>query len=118
MLHGTRILLVEDEALIAITAEDALLEAGASVSLAMALPLALTLARGGAFHAAILDVNLGHSTSFPAAELLAARRIPFLFATGYGAAGLASEFAGRPVVQKPYDPYDLIKAVAKLIYPD
>lgn len=115
MLHGTRILLVEDEALIAITAEDALLEAGASVSLAMALPLALTLARGGAFDLAILDVNLGHSTSFPAAELLAARGIPFLFATGYGPAGLAREFADRPLIQKPYDPDALIAAAARLI---
>lgn len=115
MLQGTRILLVEDEALIAMTAEDALTEAGAAVSLAMRLPLALTLARPGTFDLAILDVNLGHSTSFPIAEILAARGIPFMFATGYGAAGLASEFAGRPVLPKPYAPEDLVAAAAKLI---
>lgn len=115
MLQGTRILLVEDEALIAMTAEDALTEAGATVSLAMRLPLALTLARAGAFDLAILDVNLGHSTSFPAAELLAARGIPFLFATGYGPAGLAGTFPDRPVIQKPYDPDALIAAAALLL---
>lgn len=114
MLTGTRILLVEDEALIAMTAEDALVEAGASVSLAMRLPLALTLATGGQFDLAILDVNLGSGTSFPAAEVLARRGIPFLFATGYGAAGLSSEFEGRPVLQKPYAPEELVAAAACL----
>lgn len=114
MLNGARILLVEDEALIAITAEDALIEAGAGVTLATRLSQALAFARGARFDFAVLDVNLGKETSFPAAEVLAERGIPFLFATGFGAAGLPARYADRPIVRKPYDPDILVATIARL----
>lgn len=53
---------------------------------------------------AILDINLAGQQSFPIADCLIRRGIPFIFASGYGRAGLTEAYAGIPVLQKPYDP--------------
>ena len=49
---------------------------------------------------AILDINLGGERIEPAAEMIDKRNLPFLFANGYGAAGVPEEFPDRPVLQK------------------
>ncbi|EHK71637.1 CheY family response regulator [Pseudomonas psychrotolerans L19] len=56
---------------------------------------------------AMLDINLAGQLVFPVAEILRDRNIPFLFSTGYGASGLAAEFAMRPILHKPYSQTDL-----------
>ncbi|MCJ2037308.1 response regulator [Methylobacterium sp. J-068] len=101
-LEGRRVLLVEDESLVAMLGEDMLLELGCEVELAMRLDKALSLARGGDFDMAILDVNLGETCSYPIADVLFERCIPFIFATGYGTAGIEPAYNAIPVMQKPY----------------
>lgn len=117
-LAGRRILLVEDESLVSMLAEDVLTGAGAFVLLAMRLGEALELARSEAIDVAVLDVNLGAGdTSYPVAAVLAARSIPFLFATGYGANGIDPAFSDRNVVQKPYKASELVQAALNVSRP-
>lgn len=109
-LNGVRVLLVEDESLVAMLGEDVLSAAGCAVTVAMRLHEALRAATEVEIDVAILDVNLGNETSYPVAAQLKKRRIPFVFATGYAAAGLANGYASHHCVQKPYDPVQLIAA--------
>ena len=110
--RALRILVVEDEVLVAMNIEDMLLEHGFEVAgIASRLAPALALAREGRFDAAMLDVNLAGEASFPIADLLAERGIPFLFATGYGLAGLEERYRGHPVLQKPFRAAELRRAI-------
>src|SRR5262249_19669616 len=54
-------------------------------------------------HAAILDVNIGGELIYPVADMLAARGVPFIFVTGYGAESIDRRFATVPVLQKPIE---------------
>lgn len=110
-----RILLVEDEMLVAMNMEDMLLDLGHELAgLASRLEPALALAREAAVDAAILDVNLAGERSFPVAEALARRGIPFLFATGYGVQGIEPPWRDRPVLQKPFRQSQLAAALEAL----
>jgi DNA-binding response OmpR family regulator len=102
VLRGRKVLLVEDEALVAWLIEDMLIEMGCEVlGPAETLQTAMSLIEAETPEAAVLDVNLGKETSFPVAAELAARHVPFVFATGYAADSLPAPFADRPVVPKP-----------------
>jgi CheY-like chemotaxis protein len=110
-----RVLLVEDEAIIAIMLEDMLAELGCEVigpaaSIAEAIQLAGAESLGGAF----LDVNLGGESVYPVADLLAARGIPFVFVSGYGPTGIAARYSGAIVLSKPILDADIERAVAAL----
>ncbi|WP_246102482.1 response regulator [Methylobacterium terricola] len=94
--------MVEDESLVAMLAEDMLVDLGCEVVVAMRLDKALALARNKVFDLAVLDVNLGDARSYPIADLLFEHRTPFLFATGYGRQGLEEAYKAVPVLQKPY----------------
>lgn len=110
-----RVLIVEDEMLVAMNIEDMLLDLGHEVAgLASRLEPALQLAREGDFDLAMLDVNLAGEQSFPVADLLIDRRIPFLFATGYGAKGIADQYQSAVVLQKPFRARDLEEALNAL----
>jgi DNA-binding response OmpR family regulator len=110
-----RILVVEDETLVAMLVEDALQEAGYGViGPARTVSEAMTLLEGERPHAVVLDLNLAGESSGGVADLLAARGIPFVVATGYGAAGVPAQHRNAPVLPKPYDPADLTAAVARL----
>ncbi|MCO6418564.1 response regulator [Siccirubricoccus sp. KC 17139] len=114
-LNGRRILVVEDEALVAMLVEDALLDAGATViGPAATVAEALVLIERDLPEVAVLDLNLAGETSTPVADVLAARGVPFVVATGYGAEGLPPGHASVPVLAKPYDPDDLTQALARL----
>jgi CheY-like chemotaxis protein len=113
-----RILIVEDEMLVAMNIEDMLLGLGHEVAgLASRLAPALALAQESRFDAAMLDVNLAGEPSFPIAELLVERGVPFLFATGYGRAGIEERFRDRPILQKPFRAAELGAALAGLCLP-
>jgi CheY-like chemotaxis protein len=113
-----RVLVVEDEMLVAMNIEDMLLDLGHEVAgLAGRLLPALTLAREAEFDAAMLDVNLAGETSFPVADILLERSIPFLFATGYGLQGIEESYRGHPVLQKPFRTADLGVALRALTQP-
>jgi DNA-binding response OmpR family regulator len=103
-LSGRRILVVEDEYLIADDITQALLSAGAEVlgPVATAADAAELIAAEGRIDAAILDINLRDGAVFPAADTLAERNIPFAFATGYEEWSLPERFQGRPIVEKPF----------------
>jgi CheY-like chemotaxis protein len=92
-----RVLVVEDEMTIALLIEDMLTDIGCEVAaLATRLPQALEIAETVEADLAILDLNLDGRMSFPVAEVLARRGVPFVFATGYGEAGLSEAFRDRP----------------------
>ncbi len=102
-LKGLRVIVVEDETLVAILLEDMLAELGCTVlGTAHRVAKALDLVRQTAPDAAVLDVNIAGDEVYPVAEALAARNIPFVFATGYGARGLSDTWRERPIVQKPF----------------
>ncbi len=104
--------------LVAMAVEDMLLELGHEVAgLASRLGPALALARESRFDAAMLDVNLAGEPSFPVADILIERSIPFLFATGYGRPGIDERYRGHPMHQKPFRPADLGAALAALSSP-
>lgn len=103
LLAGLRVLVVEDDAMLAMALEMALSDLGCEVvGLASNLADAAPLATQAAIDGAILDVNLAGEKVYPIADILAARHIPFVFATGYGSAGLRDCDQSRPVLQKPY----------------
>lgn len=103
MLQGKRILLVEDEAVIAFAVEDMLVELGYTVvGPAYRVEEALKLAQDAEIDAAILDVNLNDGRSYEVAEVLKDRQIPFLFATGYAEGGIEWDGGEATLLAKPY----------------
>jgi CheY-like chemotaxis protein len=121
-LQGLRLLVVEDETMVAMMLEMMLDTFGCIVTnIAGTLPRALAFAQDEsiALDGAILDVNLGGEKVYPVADCLAARGVPFVFCTGYGPAGLESKFAKAPTLAKPYQPDDLeALLVSAMINPD
>ena len=113
-----RILIVEDEMLVAMNIEDMLLDLGHEVAaLASRLETALSLASEEGFDVAMLDVNLAGQASFPIADLLRERGIPYLFATGYGIQGIAEAHRKAPVLQKPFRARDLEEVLRAAVRP-
>jgi CheY-like chemotaxis protein len=107
-----RVLVVEDEMMIALLIEDMLADLGHEVvDIGMRLPQALELAGSCEIDFAILDVNLNGLKSFPVADVLAERGVPFVFATGYGSAGLEAPHLDRTVIRKPFVSDDLARAI-------
>lgn len=112
MLAGLRILVVEDEPLVAMLIEDLLLELGCKViGPAATVAQALALADTGP-DAALLDVNLGTEQSYPVADRLAADGVPFAFVTGYGRHGLTGPHTARPTIPKPFKPASFGQEIA------
>jgi DNA-binding response OmpR family regulator len=108
-LSGLRILVVEDEPLIAMDLKDVLRDSGCSVvGPALTLKQGMRLAENETVDGAILDVNLGGETVFPLADALAGRAIPFAYLTGYSTM-LRPCNDGGPVLQKPYRNQDLLR---------
>lgn len=98
-----RILVVEDESILAMLLEDFLADLGYAVpALASTVASALAIIDTQDIHFAILDINLGGEKSFPIADALEARGIPFIFMSGYGIAGVPERLRDRHILQKPY----------------
>jgi CheY-like chemotaxis protein len=111
-LEGLRVLVVEDEALVALQLEDMLTGLGcAIIGPASRVGQALELLTGEQVDAAVLDLNVAGELVYPVADALATRGLPYIFATGYGAAGLCEPYRRRPVLQKPFLPSQLRKAM-------
>ena len=112
---GRRVLVVEDEMLIALLLEQMLADLGHHVvAVASQLDSALRLARDTDADLAILDVNLGRDVSFPVAQVLTERGLPFLFASGYGSPNLAPPYQDAITLKKPFELKDLSKALQRL----
>jgi CheY-like chemotaxis protein len=99
-----RMLIAEDEALVAIMMEDIVAELGWSVIGPFAKAAdALAAAEAEDIDAAILDINLGGESVYPVADALMRRGVPFVFTTGYGAESIDRRFATAPILHKPID---------------
>jgi len=99
-----KILIVEDEMIIAMMLEEMLDDLGCTVAgLATKPEEALAIIETEPMDAAILDVNLNGAHSFDIAAALDARGVPFMFSTGYGSiAGMDDRYRTRPVLRKPF----------------
>lgn len=117
VLSGKRILIVEDEYFIAADLKRALgdqdavvLGPVASLGAGMAL-----LDDGGVIDIAVLDVNLDGADSYPIAERLAARGVPFVFVTGYDRWAMPSEYQSAPRLAKPFPPGAVVRTIEQMI---
>lgn len=110
-------LIVEDNVIIAMEAEDVLRGFGFhDCRIAGSVNSALGVLEGADVSFAMLDVNLGKDTSEPVAQALQARGIPFIFASGYGERALQSgQFKGVPVVTKPYGEREMRLAIGRVL---
>jgi CheY-like chemotaxis protein len=101
---GRRVLLVEDEALVAMMIQECLTESGHSVIGPISRAAdALQAAKEIDYDAAILDINLGDGMAYPVADIVAARGVPFVFVTGYEADTIDDRFSHIPILQKPIE---------------
>ena len=114
-LLGKRVLVLEDEPLVAIMLGEMLADAGCIVvGPAFNAEQALSLVEQNPIDAAILDINLGSGqTSAPVADALAEKAIPFLFATGYGCTAMRGRDQERVRIDKPYDASTIHDALRK-----
>ncbi len=114
-----RVLVVEDEAMIALLIEDMLIDLGcAVVGPAHGLAEGLALARGSAgVDAALLDVNLNGQSVFELADELRAKGVPMIFSTGYGDLALRDVDKGAPVIHKPFRAHELARALEEALGP-
>lgn len=114
-----RILIVEDELLVAMNLEDLLIEMGHEVvGLASHMSEAMEFARESDFDFAVLDINIAGTPSFPVADILRERGIPFIFTSGYGAAGLVDGYRDEIMLQKPYGYREVGRSIARAVNPD
>jgi CheY-like chemotaxis protein len=108
-----RILIVEDEIIVAMFMEDILGEFGYAVA-GVVSHLDEAMGRTRDYDLAVLDVHINGRNVFDFADKLAAEEIPFIFATGYGERGIPERHRGCPVLQKPFAPEDLRRALEKV----
>jgi DNA-binding response OmpR family regulator len=117
-LAGVRVLLVEDEYLVASLIEDMLGTAGCIVSGPIPrLSDALAAAGREVCDVAVLDVNLAGEHIYPVADILSDRNIPYVFITGYSAGVLPGEYALRPRIGKPFKMADLLGTLSNIVKP-
>ncbi len=114
-LIAPRVLVVEDEMTVAMLIEDMVGELAYEVAAVVTrLEDAMRLLDTDTFDLAMLDVHLNGKTVFPFAAALEEREIPFLFATAYGPRGIPPEFQSHMVLQKPFGPVELRRALMTL----
>ena len=113
-LIGKRVLILEDEYLLAMEAAETLEELGAVVvGPAHRVEAAKVLVLGGNIDVALLDMNINGEPSSPIAELLSACGVPYVYATGYGAA--ADVPKGVMIVDKPYTREEIETALTSVL---
>ena len=111
-----RILIVEDEPLIALTLEEVLIEAGFAISgVASKLDKALALVESGACDAAIVDANLAGVSASPVAVSLAARGLPYIVMSGYSPDQMRGEYPRAFFLSKPCQPELLVETLNTIL---
>jgi CheY-like chemotaxis protein len=111
-----RLLLVEDEALIMLNVKSMLHDMGWEVAgTAAKIDAAIQLAQTGSFDAAIIDINLDGAVTYPVADILREREIPFAFITGYGRSAINHSYSEVPILHKPFGPDQLQAVVDRLL---
>ena len=115
-LKGRRVLVVEDDPLVAMLLVDMLEAIGCEIAaVASRLDDALEKAQHLSFDLAVLDINLEGANTFQVAELLSKRAIGFVFATGYGEAHLPADLTSAPLLQKPFVERDVARALRRAV---
>ena len=112
----SRILIVEDEPLVAEDLRIVLVEAGFEIAgVAFRVATALSLIESVGCDAAIVDANLAGASAVPVAAALSARGLPFVVLSGYTREQLQSEFSGGFFIQKPYRLTELIEGLSAIL---
>ncbi len=115
-LAGSRIMVVDDELLVAMMVEETLIEEGCEVVGPFArLSEALLAATWERLDGAVLDVNVGGEMVYPVAEMLASRSIPFVFVSGYGKNAIPSDRPNWMVCSKPFLPTTVVEMMKEAI---
>ena len=111
-----RVLIVEDEPLVAELLEQMLIEAGYEIAACVgALEKALAFLDRGSCDFAVLDINLRGKTTEPVAAILRTRGVPFLFVSGYGNAQASGRYLDAPLLSKPFRDEQLIRAIKSVL---
>jgi len=115
--HGGRVLVCEDNLLMAEAVSDFLRECGLEpIGPSGELESAMRMARERALDGAVLDINLKGWRCFPVCAILSARRIPFIFLTGYSdLSTIPMEYRGAPVIIKPFATAEMKEALAQML---
>lgn len=112
----SRIMIIDDEPMIAQDIRDLLIDAGFEIAgVAAELNTALALIECESIDAAILDANLSGVSAGPIATALAARSLPFIVLSGYSPDQLRADFPGAVFMQKPIRPAKLVQAMSTLV---
>ncbi|MGH6794216.1 MAG: response regulator [Methylocella sp.] len=110
-----RVLIVEDEGMVAMLLEEMLTDLGHEVvAIVGRVDRAVELAFEAAVDVAVLDVNLNGQQIYPVATALKSRGVPFVFATGYDNSGLNEEWRSVPTLQKPFQARDLERVMREV----
>ena len=117
-LEGRKILIVEDEAAIALALASAVAQAGGvAVGPAATVAASFALMADHKLDGALLDIRLRSETSFSVADVLAVLGIPFVFVSGMSSALMPYPHRDRPLFDKPYEMRDVIATLARLVQP-
>jgi CheY-like chemotaxis protein len=109
------VLVVEDDFMVGLLVANNLTELGfTQIAHSCTVAEALAWLKGNTTDVAILDVNLGREFSYPIAEQLVARGVPFVFATGYADEALPETWRDRPTLNKPFSVVEMKTALAEL----
>lgn len=116
LLQGARVLLVEDDTLVATVIEDLLTTHGCTVIGPFAcVSDAVAGVANEILDVALIDVNLAGTRSYPVADAAACRNLPFVLMTGYGETGLPAQYANRPFVVKPFKAPILLDTLSRAL---
>jgi CheY-like chemotaxis protein len=111
-LAGLRVMILEDDALVAMALEDMLSELGCVIACSVgAVADAAQALRECAIDVAVLDIRAGGSPTYPIADALTARGVPFCFSTGYLFARIDPRYSGHLYLSKPYRPDTLAQTL-------
>ena len=114
--HGGRVLVCDDNLLMADVVAEFLRECGLKPMGPVGhLESAMQMARERALDGAILDINMAGRPCFPICAILSARRIPFVFLTGYPEAGIPVEYRGTGLITKPFEPTEMKEVLAHML---
>ena len=115
-LIGLKLLVIEDNYLIASLLKQILISAGCIVSEPIPeLVQAEDAARHGDYDAVVLDINLHGVHVYPVSDILSDRSIPHLFLSGYSHQNIPIKYSGRPKLGKPFRREQLLDAVSRLV---